>query len=82
VLTYITKELDDLSPKDMALFFRATFGRRLLFTFGEFYGIKKPKLPKKYQYVKPGSEEHNQFYSSKNNRPPDLLDYNKEVNEK
>lgn len=80
VLIYITRELDNLGPKDMALFFKATFGRRLLFTFGDFYGIKKPKKKSKFQYISPHSPEGELYYDSmKKKTPKNILDYEKEV---
>jgi len=64
VLHYITKGLEVFTPKEKAIFFKATSGRRLLFTFGDFYGVKKPKKKSdnKLQYIKPESEEWNMYH--------------------
>jgi plasmid rolling circle replication initiator protein Rep len=65
VLRYIAGEFEGLSSEDVALFYKATFGRRLLFTFGSFYKIKRPKKTKKFQYILPYSEEYAAYYNSK-----------------
>jgi len=66
VLKYLTKGIIDLTNEEKALFFKLTFQRRLLFTFGkgEFYNIKQDKERRvcpncgcPYQYVVPHSEE-------------------------
>ncbi len=64
VLRYVVGEFEEMSSRDVALFFQATFKRRLLFTFGSFYKIKRPKKIKKFQYVLPNSEEYEKFYAS------------------
>ena len=81
VLQYITGGLKDLTPKEKAIFFKATSGRRLLFTFGSFYGVPKPKKKSKYQYVSPHSQEYNLYLISKNpkKKPLTLEDYEKGV---
>jgi len=79
VLKYLVKGILDLSPKEKAIFFKKTYKRRLLFTFGEFYGIKRPKIKSNLQYIKPGSEEYNLFYGSNENKPLNVSDYEKEV---
>jgi hypothetical protein len=65
VLRYILGDLGDMSPKEVALFFQGTFKRRLLFTFGSFYKIKRPKKIKKFQYILPNSEDYEMYHSSK-----------------
>ncbi len=67
-LKYLTKGLTNLTSEERAIFFKKTLGRRFIFTFKEFYGIKVIK--KKYlcpecgssrQYIFPNSEEYNLF---------------------
>lgn len=62
VLKYLTKGIKDLSIKEKVKFFKLTYKRRLIFTFGNFYGIKRPKKKSKLQYIKRFSEEFNLFY--------------------
>lgn len=85
VLKYLTKGLNDLTNEEKALFFKATFKRRLLFTFGkkEFYGIKLikekhlcPNCRCSFNYVSPLSEEGElaKKYFNENKPPPkDIL---------
>jgi hypothetical protein len=81
VLKYLTKGIQDLTNEEKASFFKLTFKRRLLFTFGkgEFYGIKFfkekhacPDCGGFYKYVLPNSEEYNlaQNYFSEDKPPP------------
>ena len=81
ILKYITKALDNLIPEEKATFLKATFKRRLIFTFGSFYKIKRPKKKKNLQYINPFSEEYQQFYNpkKKKRRAKNVLDYEKEV---
>lgn len=58
ILNYLSQGFEGFTPKEKAIFFKATSGRRLIFTFGSFYGIKKPAKSKRYQYLPPGSEEY------------------------
>ena len=41
VLKYITKTINNISPKDLAVFYKTTKNRRFLFTFGTMYKITK-----------------------------------------
>jgi hypothetical protein len=75
VLKYITREFEELNSEEIALFFKATFGRRLLFTFGNFYGIKIPKEKSKFKYIMPNTEEYNLYYEMKNNPKKPKNDY-------
>lgn len=79
VLKYLTKGLQDLTNEEKGLFFKLTFKRRLIFTFGEFYKIKTEKRKAtckdcgcSYQYVRPGSEEYQlaEGYFSEEKPPP------------
>jgi hypothetical protein len=81
VLKYLTKGIYDLTNEEKALFFKLTFKRRLLFTFGEFYKIKFfkekhvcPECGCPYQYVMPDSEEYEiaQRYFRENDPPDDF----------
>jgi len=83
VLKYLTKGLSDLTPKQKAEFFKLTFRRRLIFTFGEFYKIKRPKKKSKYQYISKFSEEYELYLNSKKakGKSSTLEDY-KEVTKK
>ncbi|MEK6951754.1 MAG: hypothetical protein AABX29_01950, partial [Nanoarchaeota archaeon] len=75
-----TKGLENLTPEEKAEFFKATFGKRLIFTFGSFYKIKRPKKKKRLQYINPFSEEYQMFYGNKKKRrPKNILDYEKEM---
>jgi hypothetical protein len=82
VLKYLTKGLQDLTNEEKGLFFKLTFKRRLIFTFGEFYKIKEEKRKAtckncgcSYQYIKPGSEEYEfaEKWFEEKKPPPDLL---------
>ncbi|MEK6910529.1 MAG: protein rep [Nanoarchaeota archaeon] len=87
VLKYLTKGIIDLTDKQKAEFFEKTFGRRLLFTFGDFYDI--PKITKekrvckdcggRYMYIYEGSEEYDMIFGVgryKREPPPkDLNDF-------
>ncbi len=87
-LKYLAKGISDLSLKEKVDFFKLTFRRRLLFTFGRkkdkiFYGVKIIKVPIlcgdchcPFQYVSPHSEEYESVEGYFNEKPPDpnLLD--------
>ena len=78
ILKYLTKGLKELSYKTKAIFFKATFGRRLLFTFGEFYKLKKqqkervrcPECHGLYQYIAENSEEYRLLFESSSREDP------------
>ncbi|MDO8623318.1 MAG: protein rep [archaeon] len=88
ILKYLAKGISDLSYEEKARFFKLTFGRRLLFTFGSkkdkiFYGVKIPKKKNlcrdchsSFQYVSPLSPEgelSEKYFSEK--KPHFDLDY-------
>jgi plasmid rolling circle replication initiator protein Rep len=78
VLKYLTKGIDDLTNEEKALFFKLTFKRRLLFTFGkEFYGIKFfkekhvcPECGGYYKYLLSNSEEYEIAKNYFKGKPP------------
>lgn len=80
VLKYLTKGISDLSVEEKASFFKQIFGRRLLFTFGEFYRMKEIKIKFKcedcglfYQYISVGTEEYEIFLETEKPPDPNLL---------
>ena len=81
VLKYLTKGIYDLSVEEKVEFFKLTYKRRLIFTFGDFYKIKRPKKKSKLQYINPYSEEYEMYYESKRPKKKHLglEDYEKEV---
>jgi hypothetical protein len=80
LLGYMGLGLKELTPKEKAIVLKETSGRRLLFTFGEFYNlhseIKKPKN-NRFQYVPPHSMEYELYLDSKypKKRPVSLEDF-------
>jgi hypothetical protein len=86
ILKYLAKGITDLSYEQKAQFFKLTFRRRLLFTFGKkkdkiFYGVKIIKETTfykncncPYQYISPLSEEYElaEKYFEEDKPPPDL----------
>jgi len=82
VLKYLTKGIYDLSVEEKVEFFKLTYKRRLIFTFGDFYKIKRPKKKSKLQYIFPWSEEYEAYYMPKiqKNNLPTLDDYEREMN--
>jgi hypothetical protein len=85
VLKYLTKGIADLSIEEKASFFKQIFGRRLLFTFGEFYKIKEhkeqffcEKCGLFYQYIGMGTEEYEysrRWFEPPPDPPPTILDF-------
>ena len=87
ILKYLAKGITDLSYEQKAQFFKLTFRRRLLFTFGKkkdkiFYGVKIIKEKTlcencncPYQYVSPFSKEYDlaEAYFKKDKPPPQNL---------
>lgn len=85
VLKYLTKGISDLSVEEKASFFKQIFGRRLLFTFGQFYKIKEIKVKftcndcgECYQYISVGTEEYEiseKWFDPPPDPPPNLISY-------
>ncbi len=76
ILKYLVKGIENLTPKQKAEFFKITYKRRLIFTFGNFYGIRRPVKPKRYQWISPFSEEYESYLDSdKPKRKKELEDW-------
>lgn len=85
VLKYLTKGIYDLTNEEKAIFFKLTFKRRLLFTFGEFYRIRFikekyvcPDCGCSYQFVPEGSEEYElaqRWFSEEMPPPRNLIEW-------
>jgi len=88
ILNYVAGCAFELSDEDKAIFFKATFNRRLFFSFGKkeegIYGIKFfkerrmcPDCNCYYQYVFPLSEEYYlaEIYFGDNKPPPRDINY-------